>query len=142
MATFDINAVRAALKTLITTATELAYVYDYSNPDIAGFPAVIFDVSNEESEMLDDVNNLRTIQFTIWVLQEITVKGEQAAKDVLDAAVKSVVNILEKKSNDTLSGTVDWIMPVMGRRTHTPTPQGAAFMQEIILRAKVASTIL
>lgn len=142
MATFDINAARSALKTLLQGATEIANVYDYSNPNVAGYPAIIFDVSNEESEMLDDANNLRTIQFTIWILQEITVKGEQAAKDVLDAAVKSVVNILEAKANETLSGTVDWIMPVMGRRSHTPTPQGAAFMQEVVLRAKVASTIL
>ena len=61
---------------------------------------------------------------------------------VPDVAVKNVINVLEKKSNDTLSGTVDWIMPVVGRRSQVPTPQGAAFMQEIILNAKVASTIL
>lgn len=142
MATFDINNVRAQIKTLLETATELAYVYDYSNPDIEGFPAAIFDVSNENSEMLDDSNNLRTMTWQIWILQEITVKGEQAAKTILDAAVKNVVNILEKKSNDTLAGTVDWIMPVVGRRSQVPTPQGAAFMQEVILNAKVASTIL
>lgn len=140
--TFDINAVRAQIKTLLETATELAFVYDYANPDIAGYPCAIFDVSNENSEMLDDSNNVRTMTWTIWILQEITVKGEQSAKTILDAAVKNVINILEKKSNDTLSNTVDWIMPVVGRRSHIPTPAGAAFMQEIILNAKVASTIL
>lgn len=140
--TFDINAVRTQIKTLLETATELAYVYDYANPDIAGYPAAIFDVSNENSEMLDDSNNLRTMTWTIWILQEITVKGEVAAKTNLDAAVKNVINILEKKTNDTLSNTVDWIMPVVGRRSHVPTPNGAAFMQEIILNAKVASSIL
>lgn len=142
MSTFDPTAVRAQIKTLLQTASELAYVYDYANPDIAGFPCAIFDISNEESEMLDDASNLRTMTFNIWILQEITVKGEQLAKDNLDAAVKNVINILEKKSNDTLANTVDWIMPVIGRRSHVPTPQGAAFMQEIVLRAKVASTIL
>lgn len=142
MATFDINNVRARIKALLETVTELAYVYDYANPDVQGFPAAIFDVSNETSEMMDDTNNLRTMKWTIWVLQEIPVKGEQAAKTILDAAVKAVVNVLEKKSNDTLSNTVDWIMPVTGRRSHVPTPNGSAFMQEIILDAKVASTIL
>lgn len=142
MATFDITAVRAAVKELLETVSELAYVYDYSNPDIAGFPAAIFDVSNEDSEMYDDAGNVRTIQFTIWILQEITVKGEQLAKDNLDVAVKSVVNVLEAKANDTLGNTVDWIMPVIGRRTHITTPQGAAFMQEVLLRAKVYSSIL
>lgn len=142
MATFDIAAVRAALKTLLQTATEVANVYDYANPDIAGYPAIIFDVNNENSEMLDDVSNLRTMTFMIWVMQEITVKGEQAAKDQLDVVVKSVVNILEAKANDTLSGTVDWIMPSVGKRAHVATPQGAAFVQELTLSAKVASTIL
>ena len=140
--TFDINNVRAQIKTLLQTVTELAFVYDYANPDIAGYPAAIFDVSNENSEMLDDSNNLRTMTWSIWILQEITVKGEAAAKTLLDVAVKNVINVLEKKSNDTLAGTVDWIMPVVGRRSQVPTPQGAAFMQEIILNAKVASTIL
>jgi len=143
MTTFDPNAVRAQIKTLLLTVPALStHVYDYANPDIAGFPCVIFDITNEQNEMLDDSNNLRTIQFTIWILQEITVLGEVAAKTSLDAVVKAVVNILEKKSNDTLSNTVDWIMPVQGARRHIQTPQGAAFMQEIILSAKVASTIL
>lgn len=142
MSIFDINAVRARIKALLQTATELAFVYDYSNPDIEGYPAAIFDVSNENSEMMDDSNNLRTMTWTIWILQEINVDGQAAAKTSLDAAVKSVVNILEKKSNDTLSNTVDWIMPVVGRRTQVATPTGASFMQEIVLNAKVASTIL
>ncbi len=142
MSTFDIDATRSALKTLLQTATEVAYVYDYSNPDIAGFPCIIFDVSNEQAEMYDDSGNLRTITFTIWALQEITSIGEQGAKTNLDKVVKSVINILEKKTNDTLSGTVDWIMPVVGRRSHVTTPQGAAFMQEIVLNAKVYSSIL
>lgn len=142
MATFDINNVRAQIKALLQTVTELAFVYDYANPDVAGYPCAIFDVSNENSEMLDDSNNLRTMTWTIWILQEISVAGEQQAKTILDAAVKKVINILEKKSNDTLSNTVDWIMPIVGRRTHVPTPNGAAFMQEVILNAKVASTIL
>lgn len=142
MATFDINNVRAQIKSLLQTVTELAFVYDYSNPDVAGYPAAIFDVSNENSEMLDDSNNLRTMTWTIWILQEISVAGEQQAKTILDAAVKKVINVLEKKSNDTLGNTVDWIMPIVGRRTHVPTPNGGAFMQEVILNAKVASTIL
>ena len=142
MTTFDPNAVRAQIKTLITTAPEIAYVYDYANPDIEGFPAVILDISSEQSEMFDDSGNLRTIQFTIWIIQEISTAGEQTAKSQLDAAVKSVVGILEKKSNDTLSGTVDWIMPVMGRRSHIATPSGAAFMLELLLSAKVYSSIL
>lgn len=142
MTTFDIAATRTQLKTLLQTVSGIAFVYDYSNPNIAGFPAVIFDVTNEEAEMLDDSNNLRAITFSIYVLQEITVAGEQTAKAMLDVAAKSVFDTLEKKVNDSLSNTVDWVMPINGRRMHTQTPSGAAFMQEIQLKVKIASTIL
>lgn len=142
MATYDIAATRAALKTLLATATGVAYVYDYSNPNVDGYPAIIFDVANETADMLDEANNVRTIQFSIWILQEITVAGEQAAKGSLDAISKSVFNLLENVANTTLSGTVDWTMPVSGKRSHVPTPQGAAFVQEVMLNAKVASSIL
>ena len=92
--------------------------------------------------MLDDSNNLRTTTYNIWILQEITVAGEQNAKDYLDVVVQSVINVLEKKVNDTLTNTVDWTIPVMGQRSHVQTPNGAAFMQELQLKVKIASTIL
>lgn len=142
MATFDINAVRAQIKTLLLSVPELAFVYDFYNPNIEGYPCAIFDASSENAIMFDEVSNLRTIEFTIQILQEIPTSGEQAAKDLLDAASKAVINILEKKDNDTLSGTVDWVMPVTGRRMHMSTPQGGAYAQEIVLKANVAATIL
>lgn len=142
MATYDPNAVRTQIKTLLQTITELAFVYDYSNPDIEGFPAAIFDITDESNEMMDDSNNLRTITYTIWILQEITVAGEQVAKASLDAAVQKVTNALEAKANQTLSNTIDYMLPVLGKRSHMPTPQGAAFVQELRLNIKVASTIL
>lgn len=142
MATYDIAATRAALKSLLSTIAGIAFIYDYANPDIAGYPAIIFDVSNEDAEMLDEANNVRTIQFSIWILQEIPVAGEQAAKSSLDAIAKAVINALELSANTTLGNTVDWTMPVSGKRQHMPTPQGAAFVQEIMLNAKVASAIV
>lgn len=142
MATYDIAATRAALKSLLSTIAGIAFIYDYTNPDIAGYPAIIFDVSNEDAEMLDEANNVRTIQFSIWILQEIPVAGEQAAKSSLDAIAKAVINALELSANTTLGNTVDWTMPVSGKRQHMPTPQGDAFVQEIMLNAKVASAIV
>ncbi len=140
--TFDIAAVRAALKALLQTASTLSYVYDYTNPTIEGYPAAIFDVTNEDAVMLDDANNVRTITFTIWVTNEVKVGGQVAAKGYLDAAVKEVINLLELKANDTLSSTVDWIMPVVGRRTQVESPEGLIMYQEIILKCNVSSSIV
>ena len=142
MANYNIASIRAQVKTLLQTATEIANVYDYANPIIAGFPAIIFDVVSEESTMLDEVTNLRVVTFQIWILQEISVLGEQAAKDNLDISVKSIVNLLEKTTNDTLGNTVDWTMPVSGSRKHIQTPQGPSYAQELTLKAQIASSIL
>ena len=142
MATYDIATIRSALKTLITTADKLAFVYDYFNPKIEGYPCVAFDMENEANEMLDDANNLRTVTFKVYIMQEISVATRTTAKDLLDAAVKQVVNILETKTNDSLSGNIDWLMPINGKRGEVESPEGNILYQEIIIDAKVASTIL
>lgn len=141
MATYDPSAVRAQIKTLLQTVTEVAYVYDYRNTAIDGYPAVIFDMTNEEGTMLDDTNNVRTLTFTLWVICELPVKGENLAKTILDNASKAVINVLEAKANDTLGGTVDWVMPAMGQRQEVQSPNGNQIYQEIRLRCNVASSI-
>lgn len=142
MSTYDPSAIRAQIKTLLLTVTELSAVYDYRSNLISGYPAVIFDMTNEEGTMLDDSNNMRVITFTLWVICELPVKGEALAKTILDNASKAVLNVLEAKANDTLSGTVDWIMPAMGQRQEVAGPEGNSIYQEIRLRCNVASTIL
>jgi hypothetical protein len=142
MTIFDPATTRTQIKSLLQTVTELQYVYDYHNPNVEGYPCAIFDIKEQTSEMLDDSNNLRTTTYVIYIMQEITVAGEQNAKDYLDVVVKNVINVLEKRSNDTLTNTVDWVIPLVGQRSHVQTPNGAAFMQELQLRVKIASTIL
>lgn len=142
MSTYDPNAIRAQIKSLLQTVTEISYVYDYRTSNVEGYPAIIFDMTNEEGDMLDDSNNMRKITFTIWIICELKVAGSSASKTILDNATKAVINILEKKSNDTLGGTVDWVMPAMGQRSEIQTPEGSNIYQEIKLLCNIASTIL
>lgn len=142
MATYNLATIRANIKTILSGITALAYVYDYYNPAIAGYPAVIFDIINEDGSMLDDSNNLRVITFGIYLYVEIPVQGQIAAKDSLDTLTALVVNALELKSNDTLSGACDWLMPTVGRRQQIETTEGMVFMQELQVKVNVASTIL
>ena len=142
MATYNIANIRAQLKTLLLTVPGVSNVYDYMNPTPAGFPCIVFDIANETNEMLDDSTNKHVIAFSIYILAEIAVAGEQNAKNLLDVVQASAITILEKKSNDTLSGTVDWVMPPDGGRKHSPTPNGAAFMKDIQFKVVCASSIL
>lgn len=142
MAVYDIGAIRAALKALLTSVSSVQNVYDYRNSAIDGYPSVLFDLDNEDGQMLDDANNQRIITFKLWVVTEIPVDGLQAAKDLLDSVTKDVINVLEKKSNQTLSNTCDWLMPVIGRRDQSTSPEGNFFYQELNLKVYVTSSIL
>jgi len=144
MTTYDPGAIRAQIKSLLNqlTTTTVSYVYDFNNPNIDGYPAVIFDITDESNNMLDDSNNMRVITFTMYVITEIKVAGLDPATTILDNAVKSIINLVEKKSNDTLSDTVDWVTPVLGKRAQTNSPEGNFIYQELQLKCNIASTIL
>lgn len=144
MTIYDPAAIRASIKSLIQTAVgdTIAYVYDFNNPNIDGYPAIVFDISNEDNQMMDDSNNMRIITFTLYVISEIQVSKLDVATGILDNAVKSITNLVEKRSNDTLSNTVDWVTPVMGKRQQSHSPDGNFIYQEMQLKCNIASTIL
>ena len=139
---YDPQAIRTELKTILATITELAFVYDRRNPNIEGFPAVIFDITRTEDVMLTNTQNERTITFTLWVIQEIGVIGADTANEILDNATKKVVEKLENIAQLSLNSNVDWTLPVAGGRQEVATPQGSAIWQELELRAKVVSSVL
>lgn len=139
---YDLDLIRTALKTLLTTVTEIAFVYDRRNPNIEGFPAIVFDITNNENVMLTNVQNQRTIVFTIYIIDEVGVAGADQANDILDVATKKVVEALEDKDNLTLGGTADWIMPVAGSREEIASPNGSQIWQQLDLRVRVVSSIL
>ena len=144
MATYDPALIRAALKTLLQTCTTIASanVYDSRKTNIEGYPAVIFDLTNEAGVMLDEITNVRVLTFTIWIIVEVSVATQVTAQGTLDACVKEVVNLLEKASNAELGGTVDWTMPAVGQRDEVSTPEGNTLYQEIKLQCNVSSTLL
>ncbi len=139
---YNIATIRSNIKTLLTNVTGISKVYDFYNANIEGYPAIIFDVTNEDGSMLDDSNNLRVITFTIYIYSEVQVSSQTTSRGTLDTIVVSVINALELKSNDTLSGSVDWVMPVIGRRQEIQTTEGLVMMQELQLKCNVASSIL
>lgn len=141
MASYDIAAVRSALNTLLGTVASVQNVYDYPSPKVDGYPAVIFELSNEDGQFLDDALNQRVLTFTLWVACEIPTEGIAAASALLDGVTKDVVNILEKSTNQTLSGSCDWMMPVIGKREQVASPEGNFMYQELQLRVYIASSI-
>ena len=142
MPTYDLDATRTALKILLETITEIAFVYDRRNPNLDGYPAIVFDIVNNESSFLTNVDNLRTITFSIWIIQEINVIGMDQANEILDIATQKVVNVLEDIDNISLSGNVDWIQPITGPREEAQSPKGSVMWQRIDLDMRIASLVI
>lgn len=139
---YNLATIRANLKTLLATVTGIANVYDHFETNPSGFPCIIFDISQNESTMLTDAENMRKITFTIYILSEIKVAGRDASKGLLDVATQAVVTALESKSNMSLSGSVDWIMPTVGPRDEYAVPEGQVFSQRLDVVANVSSLIV
>ena len=142
MAVYDIGAIRAALKALFVGISSVQSVYDFPQSTIDGYPAIVFDLDNEDASFLDDANNTRVLTFKAWIACEIPENGLENAKDLLDSVTKDVINTLEKLSNQTLSGTCDWLIPVIGKRDQTNSPEGNFLYQELMIKVNVVSSIL
>jgi hypothetical protein len=141
MASYVPATIRANLKTLLTAVTKIAFVYDQYETNVSGYPAIIFDISKNESDMLTDAENLRKITFTLYILAEITKAGRNTAKGLLDDATQDVITALELKANQTLSGSVDWMIPTVGPRDEFATADGQVFSQRLDVVMNVASSI-
>ena len=103
--------IKSALKTLLTNVTGIANVYDKYKTNVDGFPAIVFAQTNDVSEMLDDTHNIHDVTYTAEIWVETTVEGLDGADALLDTAVNNVISAIELKTNASLSGNVDWIIP-------------------------------
>ena len=142
MASSDLATIRATLKALFLTITEIAYVYDRRNPTVDGYPCIIFDIERNESEMLTNVENLRTIVFRMWIMTEIPVAGAEQANTILDNATTAVIAEIENISNLALGGDITWLPPVEGARQEVSSPTGNLVWQILDLRCRVISSVL
>ena len=137
MATF--STIRAKIKTILEAVDKVSFVFDYHEPKLTGFPAVTFDVSQNESEFLTNRENLRTVSYTIVIYQEISVKGLSEAKRILDAVADDVIDAFEDDFN--LGGEVDWCVPLAGPRGQFQTPAGVVTFQQLTLQCNFRFTV-
>lgn len=143
---YDTATIRSTIVTLLSGITSggnpiFANVYDFPNPNPAGYPCVIMDVVSDEGTFLDNITNLHVITFNIWVVQEITVKGNESAVEALDGSSKLAIQALEKLTNASLSGSISWSLPTMGARKQVQTTNGPVYYKELILKCNATASI-
>lgn len=133
------TTIRASIKTKLQEVTELAFVYNFHNPNIEGFPACSFDLSDATNDFFTDTENVRKYAWQIVIYQEITDKGLAGANTILDLASDAVINKLE--SNLSLGGVVDFSSPVIGKRETIDTPSGLVRAQYLTLSTTVVAQV-
>lgn len=137
------TAVRAALKTkLQTIAAFQNRVDDFHNPDLQGYPACTFDVSDNADDFLTNKDNIRSITFQIVVYQERKQLGLEASTLALDTVVDTVIAALENDFQLANGGQADqqfWCDAItIGRRSQFDTPNGPVLAQELTLKCQYA----
>jgi hypothetical protein len=142
MPTYNLATIRGAIKTILESVSSLAYVYDRRNPIIEGYPCAIFDITNNENDMLTNVENERKITYTIWLIQEVGIQGMTDANVLLDEITREAIENLESRANLTLGGLVDWIMPAEGKREEVSSPEGSAIWQVLNLDVRVTTSVV
>lgn len=140
----SIGTIRTNLKGVISnlvSSSVVSVVYDYYQPNVSGYPAVVFDITNNSDAFLTNKENMLRITFSAYVLVEIRQNGIEDATDLLDTVTDALIVELRKESNMSLSGEVDWISPTVGPRQQVETPNGMAFSQQLDIIVNVADTV-
>ena len=130
----QISQLRTNLKSVISnlvTSTQIAVVYDYYEPEVSGYPAIVFDITSNTDSFFTNKENLIKIVFTSYILVEVQGKNIETAKTILDNVTDSLIVELRKETNLTLNGYADWITPAVGARTQMETPQGQVYSQQL-----------
>ncbi|KKM78983.1 hypothetical protein LCGC14_1354500 [marine sediment metagenome] len=136
----DFTSIRTKVKANLDAIAELEFVSDFHDADIEGYPAATFDISLEDSEFLTNIENLRTVTFEIVLYQELKTLGLSEAKDLLDKVAIAVVDKFE--IDFTLSGEVDWCIPLAGPRGQFESPNGQVFFQTLALQCRFRKQVI
>ena len=136
----NFSTIRAKIKAILDTITELGFVADFHDANLTAFPAATFDVSVADSEFITNKENLRTITFEIVLYQEVEVLGLAEAKDLLDALAIKVIDAFETDFN--LGGEVDWCLPLVGPRGQFESPVGQLFFQTLTIECKFSQLVI
>ena len=140
----SIQTIRTNLKGVISnlvTSSVVSVVYDYFEPNLSGYPAVIFDITANSDGFLTNKENMLKITFSAYIIVEIFQNELNNAKNLLDTVTDALIVELRKETNLDLSGSVDWISPVVGPRQQVETPNGQAFSQQLDIVVNVADTV-
>jgi len=107
---FEIGTIDTAIGTVLSGIVSIqAYTNEHAIP-VGGFPAVTYQLENDNSEFYDTANNLRTFTYRIDLLHEVEKVGESEAVRILQDVLSDIQTAFE--TDTSLSGAVDYCQPL------------------------------
>ena len=98
--------IKDKLTTLVWTWKPLVEVFDYHTIDCDWYPYVSFESTWLNRDFEDTCNNMRTLNFDLYVYQNLLNNDRQTAVSDLYNAVQNIIDTFDK--DYTLWGTAEW----------------------------------
>ena len=105
------STTKAALVTLISTATKVQNVYNYENPKPDGYPCISITNFEGTAEFADTSRFRRNYTYRILVTQERINVGPSEAERIVTGLVDELVSLFDNNANYNLSNSVIFFEP-------------------------------
>jgi len=130
-----ISQIRTAIKSKLDGLSTPAVVYDVFKLNTDGHPAVMFEPTELDSQILDTCNNLRTYRFGISILQESETIERNQAMDILIGVFDETINAFDNDFD--LWGLCEGgVNPLWGRFWLAETENGNILFVDFTLECK------
>jgi hypothetical protein len=132
MATSISNIKKAIMNIISASVDRVKDVSNYEKAHFRGFPAVCVFMSENENDFFSTAENMRSFTFIIRIyelledvpISDVSESAKQRAENVLEGVVSQILDEFDKRSNITLNGEIDYLIPLPSSWDIVPTPIG------------------
>lgn len=89
------QACKDAIIAKLEDIPEINFIRGYVGGEVTGFPAVQLYSASYKPNVMDTASDMDVIEFTLIVMQEIKIKGNEEAEEIIDDLVTKIVQPLQ-----------------------------------------------
>lgn len=138
MATYT-NIGNQIVSILQANITDANVVYNYTERNPAGYPAIMVEAYDGSAEFADTSRNRREYVFRITCMQERVAVGASEAERILRAMIDQIISVFDSRTNLNLNNSCDFATPIPSKWGYINAPDIDVRTAEILLVAVALS---